>query len=126
MTDSPTSPMSEPVAWEIYVAGAGSINSQHFVTLFKSAADRWREDGAEVEPLYPASTVSALRTQIARLEEALRVAQRAIEDMRLGIHIHNERKQYGPIEGAVPDALTDALMKVRAALAQPKGEADVG
>lgn len=42
----------EPVAWEAWWEGAGSINSVTRVTRDKSTAARWEDDGAEITPLY--------------------------------------------------------------------------
>lgn len=39
------------VAWMGYWPGAGSVDSVTRTTHFKSTADKWREDGAEVTPL---------------------------------------------------------------------------
>jgi hypothetical protein len=42
---------AEPVAWEGYWPGAGSINSETRLTRWKHYADDWRKEGAEIRPL---------------------------------------------------------------------------
>lgn len=57
------SPTVEPVAWEAYWPGAGSINSQTAMTNRRAKALEWERDGAEVTPLYYAATISALEAE---------------------------------------------------------------
>lgn len=65
---------AEPVAWEGYWPGAGSINSQTVLTRFRSTMRRWEKDGAEITPLYaspPSPAQSAIVPPVVEVTEEM-------------------------------------------------------
>lgn len=45
-------PLADPVAWEGWFGGCGSINSRTVVTRSADLADKWAAQGAKVTPLF--------------------------------------------------------------------------
>lgn len=45
-------PLADPVAWEGWFEGCGSINSRTVVTRSADLADKWEAQGAKVTPLF--------------------------------------------------------------------------
>lgn len=84
MTDT-TKPV-EPVAWEGWFEGCGSISSATRHTSHKSIADGWAGKGVKVTPLIPAAALDAARAEIERLNNAMMKAVNQISDLaaRLG------------------------------------------
>lgn len=68
-------PKPEPVAWESYWAGAGSIDSTTRCTTKKAVMERWEKDGAEITPLYANANATTAPTELV---DALRTARRQI------------------------------------------------
>jgi hypothetical protein len=62
---------AEPTHWEAYWPGAGSVDSITRMTHIESLANSWRERGAKLTALVPASVLSA----------ALEDKKRAVEEM---------------------------------------------
>jgi hypothetical protein len=68
---------AEPVAWEGYWPGAGSINSQTVLTRFRSTMERWEKDGAEITPLYASPPSPAQVTEARIVASAMRLCAKA-------------------------------------------------
>jgi len=58
----------EPTHWEAYWLGAGSVDSITRMTHIESLANSWRERGAKLTPLVPASVLSAALEDKKRAE----------------------------------------------------------
>lgn len=68
----PSMPVAEePVAWEGWFEGCGSISSATRHTSHKSIADGWAGKGVKVTPLIPAAALDAARAEIERLTKTV-------------------------------------------------------
>lgn len=56
-------PAQEPVAWEGYWPGAGSIDSVTRLTSYRPTMEKWKADEAEITPLYASPQPEAVITE---------------------------------------------------------------
>lgn len=76
-------PEQEPVAWEGYWPGAGSIDSVTRLTSYRPTMEKWKADEAEITPLYASPQPEAVIT-----EEMVERGARALHANSKGKHNH--------------------------------------
>ena len=79
---TPSLPAQEPVAWEGYWPGAGSIDSVTRLTSYLPTMEKWKADEAEITPLYasPQPEASVTDEMVERGAEGLRKMYHGDED----------------------------------------------
>lgn len=77
-----------PVAWEIFVAGCGSINSETMVARFETTAKQWADKGAVVTPLFKLESPELLAGYLAATDENERL--RELLNQWISVHANCE------------------------------------